>query len=78
MNEVPGSGPQAAGAGLFGSIEESFARSPLAMSPMSFASCMGSRGRFGRLAMGRVSHEGGLAGYGSSCGQSQIETLPAR
>lgn len=40
----------------FTGVARSFGASPVAMSPMSFASCIGSRGRGGRFAMRRVSH----------------------
>ncbi len=50
----------AAVVGLAGPLGESFGRSPVVMSTISFASWLRSRGRFGRVAMLRVCHTDGL------------------
>ena len=46
----------------FGATGLTFSASPVAISPMSLASCMGSRGRLGRLGMDGVCHRRGLGG----------------
>src|SRR5207247_7883411 len=58
-----------------GWISLSFSTCPVAISPISLASCIGSRGRLGRFAMPGVCHSAATDLHHAN---PQTETLPRR